>query len=194
VFGQRRRDRPNPGDPIGGWCESCGTAYAVGAGHCPECGRDVAFSAGAATGVAPLVDSLDVDGEPAVVEDAGSTRHDTVEYDLADWDEVRRVELTRQLDLSRLTHLWRGSVLVVPGAHEAEVDELVDAIDGLDEDAPAIEYELPAWTIEQCDELVRRLQAADLAFDWDGCVLAVDPSLEHTVDGIVRSIDPAFPL
>ena len=38
-----------------------------------------------------------------------------------------------------------------------------------------------------------RLQAAGLSFDWDGCVLAVAPTLEATVDGIVRSIDPTFP-
>ena len=165
----RRHDDED--ERAGGWCPSCGDEFRVGVMACPDCGIELTHDRGAVR----------------------SERHDVVEYDLSEWDDEQRFEITRQLDLLRIAHEWHLGELRVPGGHEAEIDEMIDALDGFDRDAPAVEYELPEWTIEQCDELVRRLQEAGLSFDWDGCVLGVAPQDETTADAIVRAIDPTFP-
>lgn len=158
LFGRGERDRPSPerGDAIGGWCEHCGAAYAVGAEHCPDCYEPVAYSAAPPrwsvpdpTGDAHLdpvggwCPSCGSSFVPGITEcpDCGVAlgpeppgpaereRHDVVEYDLSDWTEPKARELMSQLNLSNITFAWTGKTLHVPGAHEAEVDEFVDVLD-----------------------------------------------------------------
>ena len=133
-FGRGDRDRPSPerGDPVGGWCEHCGAAYTFGAERCPDCHAALPF-----TGAPPRLSvpepaddgSQDPRPEsPLAIRD--DQRHDIVEYALADWTWPKAKELSTELERSRIAYEWDGTTLRVPGAHETEVDELVDILDG----------------------------------------------------------------
>jgi hypothetical protein len=133
-FGRGDRDRPSPGDPIGGWCEHCGAAYAVGAELCPECHAGVPHTSAPPTFSVPELTDDFTDDErrhpesPVAIRD--DQRHDIVEYALADWTWPKAKELSTELERSRIAYEWDGTTLRVPGAHETEVDELIDILDG----------------------------------------------------------------
>ena len=135
------RDRPSPEQPgIGGYCAHCGSAFAVGARRCPDCRAEVVFTTGSTSPdlgllAAPMevVDDL-YDRGPALV--ASSDRHDIVSYDLSEWSPAQRRELSEQLQLDHIVYEWSGTELRAPGAHEADVDALIDVLDEAE----------PGWT------------------------------------------------
>jgi hypothetical protein len=129
--------------------------------------------------------------EPEVVV---SDRHDVVEYDLGEWSDEQVTELEDQLVVGRVPHEWDDRQLRVPGAQEEAVDELVDAIEDLDEVADDVQYEFEEWTPEQCQQLVDRLLELGVACRWDGYLLGVADADEATVDAEVLRIDPSFPV
>lgn len=174
-------DNPIPVSPLGplgegadvpgGWCTECGAEYRIGFTRCADCDADLSHD------------------PPSMVE----SRHDIVEYDLANWVSEQYTELNEQLDLSRIVYRWRGTTLEVPGAHEAAVDELIDAIDELPTVEPDVEYEFGDWTPAQCDDLISRVHEAGIPCTWDGLTLAVAESDEAAVDALVLEVDPTFP-
>jgi hypothetical protein len=159
---------------------------------CPDCGE--ALTADQPRPASPLALTAE-------------QRHDIVEYSLSDWTCPKADELSKQLALSRIAFEWDGTTLHVPGAHEAEVDELIDVLDGandaeltvddayeLAEEPDVVEYEFTDWTFDQREQLVASLRDMELEFEWDGVVLAVNGENEATVDGLVVRIDPTFPV
>ncbi|HEY2332629.1 MAG TPA: hypothetical protein VGH94_11990 [Acidimicrobiales bacterium] len=54
---------------------------------------------------------------------------DEVDYDLADWDDDRRAEVTMALVRDEIAHRWEGHELVVAQADGVRADEIVDRID-----------------------------------------------------------------
>jgi hypothetical protein len=143
------------------------------------------------TSVPPVVEDDDVVADEPVVR---SDRHDIVEYDLAGWTDEQLRELESQLGVARIPHEWANRHLEVPGDHEAAVDDLVDAIDGLTQVADDVQYEFQDWTPEQCQQLVDRLLELDIACRWDGYLLGVGTVDEAVVDAEVLKIDPSFPI
>jgi hypothetical protein len=176
----RRHDEDEPG----AWCPTCGGEFRAGTTWCDDCG-------------VPLSSERPVEGveEVEAPDDAVvSDRHDVVEYDLAAWSDEQVAELEEQLAVGRVPHEWEDRHLRVPGAQEAAVDELVDAIEDLDEVADDVQYEFEEWTPEQCQQLVDRLLELGVACRWDGYLLGVADADEATVDAEVLKIDPTFPV
>jgi hypothetical protein len=97
-------------------CPSCGAQYVAAAAVCTDCG-------------------VPLGGRP--LEPGGD---DEVGYDLDDWDDTLRAELTRVLAADGVAHRWEGSELVVlePDADlvEQRIDEIdhPDALDPEDDD------------------------------------------------------------
>ena len=59
---------------------------------------------------------------------------DEVEYDLAEWDTGERALATAALDEADIPYRWEADlVLVVPAVAEAEVDQLLEELEGPDE-------------------------------------------------------------
>ena len=164
-------------EAAGRFCPRCAGEFLPEIEACPDCG-------------VALVASLPEEPETPMRSD----RHDIVEYDLAAWSNEQRDELVEQLGIEHIVHEWSGSNLQIPGAAEAKVDELIDAIDELVNIPDDVEYEFAEWTSEQRDELVARLQARDLVFRWDGLTLGISAADEAVVDGVVLEIDPTFPI
>jgi len=90
----------------GRWCPACGAEYLPGTDSCGDC--RVALQA-----------------EPPAAAD-----HETITYDLADWDDAQRRMLDLLLRSSDVSFGWEaGRDLVVPRSTEAVVDELIDDLE-----------------------------------------------------------------
>ncbi len=110
-----------------------------------------------------------------------------VSYDLGDWDDDRRGELTQALDAAAIEHAWdEHGELVVLDADEERVDAIIDAIeypDQLDVDEGeelAAEDALAAEGLDPQDVLSELFVAADR--------LMHDP-LDH--EGVLSLVDAA---
>jgi uncharacterized RDD family membrane protein YckC len=101
-------------EAIGGWCPSCRTAFRPGFERCVDCDLELVDE------LPPLPVRRRLDVEPG----------DAVDYDLGDWRDDQRDGLTLLLRVSEVPFSWAGPVLTVPPSAEAEVDALVDEIDG----------------------------------------------------------------
>ena len=77
-----------------------------------------------------------------------------VSYDLSDWDDERRAELTEALDSAGIDHAWdEHGELVVLDADENRVDAIVDAIEYPDQLEADEEAELEGAELEAEDAL-----------------------------------------
>ncbi|MCU1487540.1 MAG: hypothetical protein JWN67_4286 [Actinomycetia bacterium] len=101
-------------EAIGGWCPSCRTAFRPGFERCPDCDVELVDE------LSPPPPRRRLDAEPG----------DAVEYELGDWRDDQRDGLTLLLQVSEVPFAWEGTVVTVPPSAEAEVDALVDEIDG----------------------------------------------------------------
>jgi uncharacterized RDD family membrane protein YckC len=108
------------------WCPSCGAEYRPGFERCADC--QVALVTASALPAPVVVD------------------HDVVEYDLGDWDHDQRAALALLLGGRAISHGWRGPVLTVPKAREADTDELIDEID--EKAAGSLDIALPTEPAE----------------------------------------------
>ena len=100
------------------WCPQCGDEFRDGFVRCSYCAQDLVAIRPAPAVPAPRTD-------PEQHED-----HVLLEYDLSDWTEDERHALDLRLRMSAIPAGWEdGDGLVVGRAWQAEVDELVEAVD-----------------------------------------------------------------
>jgi hypothetical protein len=142
----------------------------------------------------PLTTELAAEPKPEPDVETVVERRDVVEYDLSEWSQEQVDELSSQLAIGHVAHEWSRGHLHVPGAHEAAVDDLVDAIDELDDVPDDVQYEFQEWTPQQCEQLVTRLVELGIACVWDGYLLGIGAADEAAVDAEVLKIDPTFPV
>jgi len=147
----RRPDRPAPGDPIGGWCESCGAAYAPGAERCPDCRAPVAFVAPPAALVTrELPDTLDVDGDP-----------------IGGWCPSCGGEFV--IGIQNCPDC--GVALSHEPPPAAALDPEGEAPRSTRHDI--VEYDLSDWTPPQFREIERQLEISRIVHEWERMVLRV---------------------
>jgi hypothetical protein len=131
--------------------------------------------------------------EPVPIELDGG-REET-EYDLDDWSREGRQLLERVLVAAELPHVWQGGVLVVRRADEDRVDLLIDEVQlatlpTLVPDGERVVYEVAGWVDEAKYRLADALDAAGLAWEWDGMGdLVVDGGSEAAVDALIDALD-----
>jgi len=105
-----RMDAEDPGAQVGTrWCPTCGAEYLPEVEVCPDDGSTL------------------VDERPAGLADAED--HDELIYELVDWSEDRRNELTLLLEGDGIAYEWEGADLVVADAVEAQVDAFIDRVE-----------------------------------------------------------------
>jgi uncharacterized RDD family membrane protein YckC len=175
-------------EAIGGWCPSCRTAFRPGYERCADCDVE-------------LVDELPalpprrrLDAEPG----------DAIEYELADWRDDERDGLTLLLQVSEVPFTWVGTVLTVPPAAEAEVDALVDEIDGGADLSPddAWDAAIPEEHEFEPDEAEAEVAGMPLAGAWarfwgavfEGLVIgsAVAAVRRATGNGVAEPLSAAY--
>ena len=111
------------------WCPHCGAEYRPGFEECADCR-------------VPLTDER----PPPRVEP--EVDHGQVEYDLEDWTAQQRAALELVMVGRDLPHGWDGAHLLVPRVREAEVDEIVDELDGEAPGENSIEDEVGNGSLE----------------------------------------------
>jgi hypothetical protein len=131
------------------------------------------------------------DDDP-VQEDAGEGY---VVYELHRWAREARTMVQQLLDGADLPYAWEGTDLVVPGAFEAQVDELVAHADAaaepvLDPDADKLVYELGDWSDEEITRFASELDDAGIKFDFDseGNLVGLADD-EERIDGILDAME-----
>ena len=135
--------------------------------------------------------SNEADSEP------GAEEGDSIEYDVSPWaGETRRI-LRTVLAERAIPHAWEGTVLVVPGAFEDAVDQIVEDVSStarasLGTAREKVGFDVSAWSAASQNTLVDHLVEAKIPHEWD----AEGDLLVHTedadaVDGILDEIgDP----
>lgn len=159
-------------------------------------------------GVALLDPSEDVDIR--LLED-----DEQVVYDLSAWPIDAQTDTSMLFAESGLPHLWDGTDLIVPAAHEASADKLLERIEdqhGLvdaeeremlaeeaaeqagatdtEDGAGLTEYDLSDWPTSQRMELVERLVELGIQHHWEDECLVVPTARDEEVDGILDEMDP----
>src|SRR3954454_19190180 len=101
-------DADDPGAEAGTrWCPTCGAEYLPEVEVCPDDGT-------ALVDERPVGDTAD---------------HDELIYELVDWTEERRNELSLMLEREGIAYEWEGADLVVADAVEAKVDGFIDQVE-----------------------------------------------------------------
>lgn len=97
------------------WCPVCGDEFRPGFTRCTDCDTDL------------------VEQRPLPAVPVGRTRgddHTVLEYDLFDWDDERRDDLTLLLRLQDVPALWEdGIVLTVGRAWQNDVDAAIEHVE-----------------------------------------------------------------
>jgi hypothetical protein len=136
----------NPNDPdmpttrydLGEWtvderAEVVATLAEAGIAHSWD-GDELCVSQDDETRVDDLLDDLEARFDAADAEadeDSDEEVNDSItEYELDDFSEAERKELSDMLDTLDIGYRWDGAVLLVPAGTEAVVDSCLDAIDG----------------------------------------------------------------
>lgn len=113
-------------------------------------------------------DSGQIRSEPTA---AGDTRS-AIEYDCSPWAQQTRQVLRSLLEDNEVPHAWEGTVLVVPGAVEQQVDDLVEAAmstarSSLGSARPQVAYEVSVFSAGVQNTLVDDLVEARIPHEWD---------------------------
>jgi hypothetical protein len=98
-------------EEAGWWCPSCGAQYVAGVRECADCGVELVPED-------PVTDLRVEEG------------HDLLVYEFEDWPEDQLAALELLLDGEGIPHSWEGTNLSVADAQEAEVDRLIDIVEG----------------------------------------------------------------
>jgi len=197
-------------------CPKCGSAYVSSVERCIDCDVDL---------VDPdnLVDSgsldsgkLDSDNLDSEKGDDGRNHGDSdgqdesdggddepaegpVTFELHDRSGEDRTLLEQLLAGAGVVRAWEGTTLVVDAADRAQVEELVEHVDGaassaLDPAAERVVYEVGEWTADQLTVLTDALVEARIAYEFDiegdVAVLADD---EERVEELLDSLDFGSP-
>jgi hypothetical protein len=127
--------------------------------------------------------------------DQEETGEGYVVYELHRWSREARTMVQQLLDGADLPYAWEGTDLVVPGAFEAQVDELVAHADAaaepvLDPDADKLVYELGDWSDEEITRFASELDDAEILFDFDseGNLVGLADD-EERIDGILDAME-----
>jgi hypothetical protein len=109
-------------------CPLCGETYLAAATVCSDCRVALVLDPpdGAGAPATGEDDAREADGEAALAWPEGD---DEVGYDLEDWGDDDRRELTGALRAERVPHEWREGEVVVPERFADVAEELIDAID-----------------------------------------------------------------
>lgn len=172
-------------------CPRCGAEYVPTVTTCAECGVGLIE--------APEFDPFADAAEPEVG------------YDLGDWIPEAIDELRRDLEAAEIAYVLRDGELVVRKADEIETDAVVELVQRrtlatLDADAPKVAYDIADLGDERTEELMARLTAVGIPFEFDLddalVVLEVDgPRVEEALDAVefpdalapdARSLPEAF--
>lgn len=175
------RGQGGKGRPAGSvWCALCGAEYLTGVTECADC-------------LVPLVDQ-----PPLGVEDIGDEEGEQVAYEYDDVDANERFRIDRALADRGIVHAWDATTLLVAPYDEAEVDELLDKVEGphdiddalLDEDAEQLVYDIGDWDADRRAELDGLLETAAIphAFDEDGDLVVLGAD-EERVDAIIDDVE-----
>ena len=131
--------------------------------------------------------------EPIAI-DLDSGRKET-EYQLDDWSREGHQLLERVLVASEVPHVWQGGLLVVRRADEERVDALIDEVQvatlpTLTPGGERVVYEVAEWVDDAKFQLADSLDAAGVAWEWDGMGdLVVDGADEDAVDDRIDALD-----
>jgi uncharacterized RDD family membrane protein YckC len=141
------------------YCPSCGAEYRPGFAECPDC--HVA-----------LVKEQPPPPRRRVHDD--KLDHETVAYDVSDWEPVQFRALDMMLASAHVAHGLEDGMLVVPRVHQYDVDEIVDTIDAGD----FVEEPVPERTAAPARQRPRGLPLASpwsrvIAFIIDGVVVQI---------------------
>jgi hypothetical protein len=95
------------------YCPSCGAEYIDTVSQCADCLVPLQAEPGQAT------------GSPSLAE----TDHEILVYELDQWEPGRRTQVEAVLAGAGVPFQWEGTDLLVPAAHEAKVDDLLDQVE-----------------------------------------------------------------
>jgi hypothetical protein len=135
------------------------------------------------------------EAEPGRQPEAGDAGDVEVVYDLDDWSEIERGAVTDRLREAGIPHGWQGSVLHVAEADEAAVENILDIVEGENEDALTLDatqdqvaYDLSDWDDDRLTALVDELDAARIAHGWDEDELFVYAADEQAADELLDRV------
>ena len=120
-----------------------------------------------------------------------------IEYDCSPWAQETRLVLRSLVAESSVPHAWEGTVLVVPGAFEDSVDELVEAAlstarSSIGTSRETVAYALWDFSAASQNRLVDSLVEARIPHAWDaeGDLVVHDDDAEE-VEGLIDALgDP----
>ena len=104
------------------WCPQCKAEYRPGIAECADC-------------FAALVPDLPLEN---------ANWHETVNYDLSDWQADRRAVAQARLLAAGAHVLWELGTLIVDAPHETDADRIIDEVDELrGDELTSSDVELP---------------------------------------------------
>jgi hypothetical protein len=137
----------------------------------------------------------DAAAEPGREPDADGAGDVEVVYDLDDWSEIERGAVTDRLREAGIPHGWQGSALHVAEADEAAVENILDIVEGENDDALTLDgaqdqvaYDLSDWDDDRLTALVDALDAAGIAQGWDEDELFVYAADEQVADELLDRV------
>ncbi len=148
--------------------------------------------------------SDDVDDDEAALDPDGfdgqltaEIGEDGVTYEASDWAGESRALIDALLASEGVPHMWQGTQLRVPVAHEEQVEALIDevlatATPALDTARDKVVYEVGAWSAALQTSLAESLVVADVPYEWsESGDLMVYADDEERVDEILEAMpDP----
>ena len=162
-------------------CPECGSQYVASVRRCIDCDAMLVGPAGEA--VSSVATPL---GEG-----------DQIAYELEGWGNQLRVTLSGMLDLNGIAHVWEVGALVVAAPHEAQVDELIAAVEGgegeeLDADVPQVAFEIEGVSADELAALDAELIAAHIPHAWQetGELLVPEESEDEVAELIDAVLNP----
>jgi hypothetical protein len=140
----------------------------------------------------PESDAAAEPGREPKADDAGDME---VVYDLDDWSEIERGAVTDRLREAGIPHGWQATALHVAEADEAAVENILDIVEGENEDALTLDatqdqvaYDLSDWDDDRLTALVDELDAAGIAHGWDEDELFVYAADEQAADELLDRV------
>ena len=162
---------------------------------CPECGASYVDWVTACSDCRVALVAPDQIEDPRVLAEEFQ-----LVYELAGWTLDQQTAVAAAMAESGIPHAWEGADLVVHIDFEAQVDALVEPIEGEPGDGPLrlgpdgepeeeTEYDLTEWPTEDRLTIVERLVDAGVPHRWEGTLLLVPITEEDVVDEILDDVE-----
>lgn len=126
-------------------------------------------------------------------------------YDLSSWTFEQMAELAADLADAQVPHAWDDNELIVPEYAEGQTDDIIAGVESrlgitdeepaprepipLDDDTPALEYDLAEWEQSERDLVTAHIVRRGLPFRWEDDVLLVAAEDEELVDAILDDVE-----